>query len=368
MPSLAPINEKTKANFVQSLTTQLNPSQNLNKSGELTSKLIAPPMSTKTLSQTTGFISNISSGVANLNSAAGAFRDSSVNDKKGFFQTALDFGKNVSEIYSKMSELAPQLGVQDQDKRFLEVAKHYTMSRGYGLISELGSQTVSAATQQSINSNTSNTANTPDSIWNKIMGAAGAAQSVYEIFGGRLNSVDGAMQGMATGAYIGSMFGAGPGTAIGAVVGGLGGLISGMLKKSGKPIEQKERDLIRKQLQSVGILDSNWQITLANGLKFDLGKDGGAKLRNLDGGQRSYKEFDLSNPLTQAVAKFIYPLAQKITSGHERLSLEFTAYLTNAVNSNSESIEQSLLNIKEIYSQFGLSFNPENSKTVAKVS
>lgn len=97
--------------------------------------------------------------------------------------------------------------------------------------------------------------------------------------GGRRNTnsaVGGAASGAATGAAIGSVV-PGVGTAIGAGVGALVGGLAGLTNSyfgSSKDKYQMLRDGARKSLQGAGILDENYQGTLADGSTFDFGKDG----------------------------------------------------------------------------------------------
>jgi hypothetical protein len=81
-----------------------------------------------------------------------------------------------------------------------------------------------------------------------------------------------AVGGATSGALIGSYFGPW-GTAIGAAVGGLAGL-AGSHFGSSKDKYQMIRDKARDGLQKANILDENYQGSLADGSKFDFGKDG----------------------------------------------------------------------------------------------
>lgn len=190
-------------------------------------------------------------------------------------------------------------------------------------------------------------------IGGQVAGWAGAAYSIYELVRGKLDPQGGALAGAAAGAYIGSSILPGVGTVVGGLVGGVAGFFSGMFK-SGKPKEQKERDQVRKMLQQAGILDGDWQIDLYGGGKFDMGKDGNAKLTNVDGTERKYKEFDLSNPLTAQIAQVAAPLAQSLCGDNTRMAEEFTAYFTNAATSNTTSLEGALRNLQVIYAKFGI--------------
>lgn len=88
--------------------------------------------------------------------------------------------------------------------------------------------------------------------------------------------VGGATAGASIGAGIGSIVpgvGTGIGAAVGAVVGATAGAI-GSWTGSSKGKAQMMRDQIRGVLQQGGILDDKFQGTLADGSKYDFGKDG----------------------------------------------------------------------------------------------
>ena len=92
----------------------------------------------------------------------------------------------------------------------------------------------------------------------------------------RTGVVGGATAGASLGAGVGAMFGgvgAGPGAAIGAGVGAIAGAI-GSWTGSSKNKAQAMRDGIRGVLQQGGVLDDKFQGTLADGTKYDFGKDG----------------------------------------------------------------------------------------------
>lgn len=113
-----------------------------------------------------------------------------------------------------------------------------------------------------------------------VYGGYQTAQAMGDMAAGSQRSRTGAIGGAASGAAIGAGLGSilpGPGTAIGAVigaaVGGTAGLI-GSWTGSHKGKAQFMRDNIRGVLQQNNILDSDYKGTLADGSKYDFGKDG----------------------------------------------------------------------------------------------
>ncbi|NBW10161.1 MAG: hypothetical protein EBR82_19245 [Caulobacteraceae bacterium] len=111
---------------------------------------------------------------------------------------------------------------------------------------------------------------------NLLMGAYGAyktAELTGNMAAGKQRNVGAATSGAMTGAAIGSVIpviGTGIGAAIGAAAGYLGSAAFG--SKKGKA--QFMRDNIRGVLQQGGVLDDKFQGTLADGTKYDFGKDG----------------------------------------------------------------------------------------------
>ncbi|NDC96538.1 hypothetical protein EB077_14635, partial [bacterium] len=88
----------------------------------------------------------------------------------------------------------------------------------------------------------------------------------------------------------------------------LGGKSIGERMKSGKSEAQQIRDDYRGFLKAEGVADDNYNVTLADGSTFDIGKDGKAKLTNADGKtSRRYYEIDWDNPLAQKAVEMIDP-------------------------------------------------------------
>jgi hypothetical protein len=160
-------------------------------------------------------------------------------------------------------------------------------------------------------------------------------------------------EGAMAGAGIGTAIAPGIGTAIGAGVGALGGL-AGKLTASGKSKDQMKRDMVRKQLREMGALDEQWSIGLADGSRFDYGKDGGARLANYDGkGERSYKDVDFNNPFANRAVAMTNPLGYLMGGKDTKLSTEMVGYHTNAVTSNAKDEKQVEENARSLYNQFG---------------
>lgn len=131
--------------------------------------------------------------------------------------------------------------------------------------------------------------------------------------------------------------------------------IDKMVWGSTKSDEQLYRDRVRHQWKKHGLVDENYQMKLADGSTFDIGKDGGATLTNLDGSTRRYKDIDWNNPLAAESVADVNPLGYVLTSGigKDRTSSEIVGYLTNAVTANAKDRAQVDANISSLYRNAG---------------
>lgn len=148
------------------------------------------------------------------------------------------------------------------------------------------------------------------------------------------------------------------GTAVGAAIPTAGAsLLYNPLFASGQGIfgsskgrEQQARDQVRKGLQSSGILDKDYMLTLAdNQTKFDVGKDAGAKLTNAAGEQRHQFDVDFGDKRASEVVGALNPLAAIISEGDEKLTSDFAGYFTNAALTSGDPEE----NARAFYKQGG---------------
>jgi hypothetical protein len=191
--------------------------------------------------------------------------------------------------------------------------------------------------------------------FNKFLGAAGAAYAGYQVIQGwgKGSPVEGGINGATAGAYVGSAILPGIGTVIGGAIGGIVGVVGGLVKV-GKHPDQKARDSVRALMREQGIINDKWQLKLADGSFFDIGRDGGAKLQNKDGSKRPMYNTDASNPLTPQVIGLANPLAMILTGGDPKLSSDFAGYFTNAALSNTDSLEGARHNMLAIFKSFNI--------------
>ena len=186
------------------------------------------------------------------------------------------------------------------------------------------------------------------SIANNAGGVLGAMQIATNW--GKSSPTAGASSGLAVGAALGTAFAPGIGTAIGAGIGTLVGGVIGCIT-SGKHRDQKTRDVVRDILVTANILDSNFQLPLANDSLYDMGKDGGP--REELGGLRPY-EIDFNNPLVHYAVAWMNPIIELLSQGNQKAHADFVGYFANAAVSNAKTLDDVRRNVNSFMSRFGL--------------
>lgn len=123
---------------------------------------------------------------------------------------------------------------------------------------------------------------------------------------------------------------------------------------SGKSYAQNERDDFRGLLKQVAVADKDYNVTLADGSKFNIGLDGKTKYKNVgknvDGKtERNVWDVDYSNPLSNYAVGQIDPLVRSIYKDEKNLKLEqYTGMLVNAATSNAKNEDEVLANINSM--------------------
>lgn len=136
---------------------------------------------------------------------------------------------------------------------------------------------------------------------------------------------------------------------------------------TGKSKDQQYRDYFREigeKPELGGFLQKNekgsHQLTLADGSKFDIGKDGGAKLKNygtnIDGKtERQYSDVDWSNPKANEIVAIANPLSVLVFRSAE--GKRMVGHLTNAISSNTPTDLKAIKsNAKHIALQSGMDY------------
>lgn len=129
----------------------------------------------------------------------------------------------------------------------------------------------------------------------------------------------------------------------------------GAMMKTGKSGAQQIRDSFRSDLQESGVADDKYNVTLADGTKFDIGLDGKTKYQNvgenIDGKKtRNAWDVDFSNPLAKFASDKIDPMIRNIYGADDPKAKffpgQYTGMLVNAATSNAKSEADVLANIE----------------------
>lgn len=150
-------------------------------------------------------------------------------------------------------------------------------------------------------------------------------------------------------------------TGLAVATGGLGGLPNmalrlmgkrsiGKMMTTGKSDAQMMRDDFRGVLKETGVANKNYEVSLADGSKFNIGLDGKTRYKNvgenIDGKtERQAWDVDFSNPLAKFATDQIDPMIRNIYAGAPQSVKpeQYTGMLVNAATSNAKS-EQDVKN------------------------
>jgi hypothetical protein len=120
---------------------------------------------------------------------------------------------------------------------------------------------------------------------------------------------------------------------------------------TGKSDAQLNRDDFRGFLKEKGVVDDNYEITLANGSKFNIGLDGKTKYTNTDGKTtRNAWDVDFSNPLAKMAVNKIDPIIRSMYANPPKgvNPEQYTGMLVNAVTSGAKNEQDVMANINAI--------------------
>jgi len=129
----------------------------------------------------------------------------------------------------------------------------------------------------------------------------------------------------------------------------------GAMMKSGKSDAQRIRDDFRGDLKEAGVADDKYNVTLADGSKFNIGLDGKTKYQNvgenIDGKKtRNAWDVDFSNPLAKFASDKIDPMIRSIYGADDPKAKffpgQYTGMLVNAATSNAKSEADVMANIE----------------------
>lgn len=128
----------------------------------------------------------------------------------------------------------------------------------------------------------------------------------------------------------------------------------------GKDQDQRGRDEVRKFLLDNKAIDADYNVTLADGTKYNIGNDGGYRQ---DNGLRAF-EVDTSNPLSKYAASAGGAIGDILGNGPGKISDAFGGYLANAAMSNAKSETDVYKNIAAI--MHGMGMDPNTAITALK--
>lgn len=125
----------------------------------------------------------------------------------------------------------------------------------------------------------------------------------------------------------------------------------GAMMKSGKSGAQQIRDDFRGDLKESGVADKEYNVTLADGSKFNIGLDGKTKYKNIDEKTtRNAYDVDWSNPLAKLASDKLDPMIRKLYGDDNAKGKyypgQFTGMLVNAATSNAKNEQEVLANIE----------------------
>lgn len=129
----------------------------------------------------------------------------------------------------------------------------------------------------------------------------------------------------------------------------------GAMMTTGKSGAQQLRDSFRGDLKESGVADSKYNVTLADGTKFNIGLDGKTKYQNVgknidDKTTRNAWDVDFSNPLAKFATEKIDPMIRNIYGADDPKAKffpgQYTGILVNAATSNAKSEADVLANLE----------------------
>jgi hypothetical protein len=188
------------------------------------------------------------------------------------------------------------------------------------------------------------------------------ANMIGDTAAGSQRTRNAALGGAASGAMIGGSVGGPIGLAIGAAVGGLAGAV-GSWTGSKKGKAQFMRDNIRNVLQENNVLDAEFKGTLADGSKYDFGKDGSTlkwkEIDKISAGQP--KAWNAAVPLADALAASYGFVGQKAS--------DIAAwYAKGAVSNAGDDASIAQKNMRHFAQQQGVTYDLVKSKLDSALS
>lgn len=125
---------------------------------------------------------------------------------------------------------------------------------------------------------------------------------------------------------------------------------------SGKSKEQRMRDSMRSHFQDTGLFDEDWNLQLADGTLYDMGRDGGKKLQGgsfagRESGERFTHDVDWSKDYAGDLVGNIQPVLNLMFGDAGN---QFVGHFVNAATSNADNLEEAQANARHIFGNMGL--------------
>lgn len=181
------------------------------------------------------------------------------------------------------------------------------------------------------------------STGNYLLPAAGAVGALDLISNDR-RGARGIVQGGLSGAAIGSNWGL-PGAIAGGAIGAGVGIAKTL--EGGKSKDQQGRDKSRASLQQLGLYDKDFNLTLSDGTKVNMGLDGSVTNYNVDFNKEGIGD----------VVALVNPLAFLIAQGDQKRANDLAGELTNAIYASKDPRAEA----KRLYEQLGASVEQLNT-------
>lgn len=139
---------------------------------------------------------------------------------------------------------------------------------------------------------------------------------------------------------------------------------------NGKSKSQQMRDQVRDNLVDNGVIKggNDYNLTFSDGSTFDIGKDGGARLRNGSGQERQYSDVDFSDGRAGATVGALNPLASIVTAGDKNLTSDFAGLYTNAVLNGANNDASINARIRELYAKHGITNAADANKILNQLA
>ncbi len=114
-------------------------------------------------------------------------------------------------------------------------------------------------------------------------------------------------------------------------------------KGAGKNKDQQGRDQYRGTLQSAGVYDKDFNLTLSDGTKVNMGQDGSIKNYNVDFNEKGIGD----------IVSYVNPFAYLVAGGDPKKASDLAGELTNAIKNSKDP----MMEARRLYEQAGITYD-----------